>query len=225
MPGERSPSSPSSPPSLPSSRGRGPGRFGGPALGGLRIGLLGGSFNPAHDGHRFISQRAMAALGLDAVWWLVSPQNPLKPRDGMAPLADRLARARHLARHPRIRVTDLEQSLGTRYTVDTAAAIQTCYPKVRFVWIIGADNFCQLPQWTRWTALMQRIPVAIVTRHPYSLRAGLCQAAMRFSRARLPEATARTLPDRDPPAWVLLHGPAHPASATALRSRGQGLVT
>ena len=131
-----------------------------------RIGLLGGSFNPAHDGHRTIGLRALRELRLDAVWWLVSPQNPLKPRAGMAPLAERLAGARRVARHPRIRASALEAALGTRHTVDTVAALRRRWPKARFVWLTGADNLLQMPAWRRWPALFRAVPVAVFDRPP-----------------------------------------------------------
>lgn len=132
---------------------------------GLRVGLLGGSFNPAHDGHRYISRLALKLLGLDEVWWLVSPQNPLKPAAGMASLGDRLARAQAVADHPRIRVTDLERLLGTRYTADTLAALHRCFPRTRFVWLMGADNLLQVPRWQRWTEIFETTPVALRRPH------------------------------------------------------------
>ena len=192
------------------------------AKGVRRVGLLGGSFNPAHDGHRHVSLLALKRLGLDAVWWLVSPQNPLKPESGMAPLADRLARARAVARHPRIRPTDIETRLGTRYTVDTVRALRRRWPHIRFVWLIGADNLLQLPRWHRWDMLFRLVPIAVFARHPYSLRALSGSAARRFATSRLPERVVRTLAGREPPAWAFLHIRVHPASATAIReARGK----
>jgi len=192
------------------------------AKGVRRVGLLGGSFNPAHDGHRHVSLLALKRLGLDAVWWLVSPQNPLKPESGMAPLADRLARARAVARHPRIRPTDIETRLGTRYTVDTVLALRRRWPHIRFVWLIGADNLLQLPRWHRWDMLFRLVPIAVFARHPYSLRALSGSAARRFATSRLPERVVRTLAGREPPAWAFLHIRVHPASATAIReARGK----
>ncbi len=192
------------------------------AKGVRRVGLLGGSFNPAHGGHRHVSLLALQRLGLDAVWWLVSPQNPLKPESGMAPLADRLARARAVARHPRIRPTDIETRLGTRYTVDTVRALRRRWPHIRFVWLIGADNLLQLPRWHRWDMLFRLVPIAVFARHPYSLRALSGSAARRFATSRLPERAVRTLAGREPPAWAFLHIRVHPASATAIReARGK----
>jgi len=185
---------------------------------GRRIGLLGGSFNPAHDGHRHISLMALRRLGLDEVWWLVSPQNPLKPARGMAPLATRMADARAVARHPRIRVTDIERTLDTRYTVDTVRALKRRFPEHRFVWLIGADNLRQLPRWKAWTDLFRAIPVAVFARPTYSLKALAGQAAARFAPFRVPESRARRLVRQEPPAWTFLRIRLHPASATTIRA-------
>lgn len=192
-------------------------RRGGPVR-GRRIGLLGGSFNPAHDGHRHISLCALRQLGLDEVWWLVSPQNPLKPAHGMAPLEQRMAAARTVARHPRIRVTDIERRLDTRYTVDTVRALKRRHPGYMFVWLIGADNLRQLPRWRAWTGLFRSVAVAVFARPSYSLKALAGQAASRFARFRLPESQARCLASQAPPAWVFLRIRLHPASATAIRA-------
>lgn len=187
-----------------------------------RIGLLGGSFNPAHAGHLHISRVALERLRLDEVWWLVSPQNPLKPLAGMAPLQKRMAAARTLADGHRIRVTDIEFHLGTRYTVDTVAALKRRCPEARFVWLIGADNLVELPQWHRWEDLFRRVPIAVFARRPYSLRALSELAAQRFARFRLRQSAAGELAGREPPAWVFLHCRTHPASATAIRGAHRG---
>ena len=179
-----------------------------------RVGVLGGSFNPAHAGHRAVGLRALRELRLDRVWWLVSPQNPLKPARGMAPLARRLAEARRVGRHPRIRVGAFELALGTRYAADTAAALRRRWPRARFVWLIGADNFAQLPEWRRWTALLRALPLAVFDRAPYSARALRGAVAARFARFR---RGARGLADAAPPAWAFLRGRPHPESATRLR--------
>jgi nicotinate-nucleotide adenylyltransferase len=186
-----------------------------------RIGLLGGSFNPAHAGHVHISRVALKRLRLDEIWWLVSPQNPLKPETGMAPLQDRLATARAFARGRRIRVTDIEARLGTRYTVDTVTALQRRCPEVRFVWLIGADNLLELPRWHRWRDLFGRVPIAVFARRPYSLWALSGPAAQRYARFRMREAAAGALASRNPPAWVFLHCRLHAASATAIRDSRQ----
>ena len=184
-----------------------------------RVGLLGGSFNPAHAGHRHISEVALKRLALDEVWWLVSPQNPLKASAGMAPLPERLASARAAARHPGIRVTDIEKALGTRYTVDTLAALRRRFPAARFVWLMGADNLAQLPRWRGWTRIVRTVPIAILARTPYSVTALTGKAARRFPGARIPARAASGLADMIPPAWVFLHIRPHPASATQLRAR------
>lgn len=186
-----------------------------------RIGLLGGSFNPAHAGHRHISLEALRRLGLDEVWWLVSPQNPLKPVAGMAPLAQRLAGAARVARHPRIRATGIEAVLGTRYTADTLERLVRRFPNSRFVWLMGADNLAQIPRWERWPSIFSTIPIAIFDRSPYSFKALAGKPARRFARRRLPERQASVLADMQPPAWVFLHTRLHPASATVIRARHQ----
>lgn len=181
------------------------------------MGLLGGSFNPAHDGHRHISLIALKALALDEIWWLVSPQNPLKPVAGMAPLAARLAEARRVAAHPRIRVTDLESRLGTRYTADSLAALKKRYRRCAFVWLMGADNLIEIVRWHRWETIFALVPIAVLDRPSYSYRAIAGRAACRFERARLAERRARGLALSRPPAWVFLRARTHPASATAIR--------
>jgi nicotinate-nucleotide adenylyltransferase len=191
------------------------------AYAGQRIGLLGGSFNPAHEGHRYISEEALKRLGLDAVWWLVSPQNPLKPAAGMASLADRLGAARSVARHPRIRVTDLESRLGTRYTADTLAALVRRYPAARFAWLMGADNLVQLPAWRHWSSIVNTVVIAVFARSPYDAKALAGPAAYRFADARLTVELAPTLADWQPPAWAFLPLRRHPAAATTLRAEGR----
>jgi len=191
---------------------------------GLRIGLLGGSFNPAHDGHRHVALVALHRLRLDAVWWLVSPQNPLKSSDGMAGLADRVASARAVARHPRFRVTTLETTLGTRFTADTIPALCRRFPRTQFVWLMGADNLFGVRRWQRWSDIFRSVPVAVVARAPYSVRAFTSLAAQRFRRHRLPERQAGLLGARTAPAWVFLHVRRHPASSTEIRRHGGGIA-
>jgi nicotinate-nucleotide adenylyltransferase len=182
------------------------------------IGLLGGSFNPAHEGHLHISRTALQRLGLDEIWWLVSPQNPLKPAENMAPFGDRLATARAVVQHPRIRVSDIEQRLGTRYTVDTVRALARRYPDCGFVWLIGADNFIQFPAWRAWEAIMRTVPIAVFARPAYSFRALAGRAASCYARYRLREEASGSITRRKPPRWVFLHIKLHPASATAIRA-------
>ena len=184
----------------------------------LRIGLLGGSFNPAHEGHLHISRMARRALGLDEVWWLVSPQNPLKSSDGMAPFAERLARAQALAKDRGLVVTDLETRLGTRYTVDTVHALAQRAPRARFVWLMGADNALQFRKWKRWTAIAETLPIAVYPRPGFTLKARLGPFAQRYAAVTLDASDGRLLPDLAPPAIVFLAGATDPASATALRN-------
>ena len=189
----------------------------------MTIGLLGGSFNPAHSGHVGISLAALQRLGLDQVWWLVSPQNPLKPAAGMAAYAARVAHARSLASDKRIWVSTLEQELGTRYTADTLAALAKRCPGVRFVWLMGADNLASIHRWQRWRTIFRTLPIAVLARPDYAHAALAAPAARCFHAARVVESAARTLPRTAPPAWVFLHTRLDPTSATALRNRGQGL--
>ncbi len=184
-----------------------------------RSGLLGGSFNPAHGGHRHVSLLALKRLRLDQIWWLVSPQNPLKPVAGMAPLADRLASARRAARHPRLKVTDIEARLRTRYTADTLAVLRHRFPRCRFVWIMGADNLVQVHRWDRWTSIFRLVPIAVFDRPGYAFRALASRAAQRFRERRVRESEAGSLAERAAPGWIFLHGARHPASATDIRKR------
>jgi nicotinate-nucleotide adenylyltransferase len=189
-----------------------------PRLTDRRIGLLGGSFNPAHAGHVHVSLEALKRLDLDEVWWLVSPQNPLKAAHGMASLERRMEGARAIAAaHKRLRVTDLERTLGTRYTIDTVRALRRRYPKARFVWLMGADNLRQLPRWKDWAALIESIPIAVIDR-PGFAPAALCGApARRYAGARLAPEAGRSLADRAAPAWTFLYTRLNPLSATAIR--------
>ncbi|MBI2978879.1 MAG: nicotinate-nucleotide adenylyltransferase [Rhodospirillales bacterium] len=185
-----------------------------------RIGLLGGSFNPAHEGHLHISRLALEKLDLDNVWWLVSPHNPLKPEAEMAPLKERLRRARAIARGRKLWVTDIERVLGTRYTVDTLAVLREHYPGFRFVWIMGADNLIDIERWKDWTEIFHTVPVAVFARPNYSGKALVSKAARRFSRRRVKAERAAQLADRRPPAWVFLMTPLNAQSATRIRARG-----
>jgi nicotinate (nicotinamide) nucleotide adenylyltransferase/ribosome silencing factor RsfS/YbeB/iojap len=188
--------------------------------------LLGGSFNPAHGGHLHISLLALKYLELDAIWWLVSPQNPLKPTDGMAPFAVRLEQARRAAAsHPRIVASDLESRLGSsHYTADTLHALRYRFPRLRFVWLMGGDNLVQIPRWERWTEIFKTIPIAVFDRPSYSLRALSGCAARRFARGRVPTSAARRLAELKPPAWVFLHTPLDTRSATRIRSERKKIL-
>jgi len=185
---------------------------------GLKIGLLGGSFNPPHEAHRAVSQLALRRLGLDRVWWLVSPGNPLKDTRGLSPLAERMAAARRIAAHPRIDVTDLEAAIGTRFTADTIVWLKRRFPAVRFVWIMGADNLAQFDRWQNWRAIAEAVPIAVVDRFGASYAATASPAAQALAAARIRERDARSLPDRKPPAWVYIHGLKSPLSSTSIRA-------
>ncbi|MFL6862036.1 MAG: nicotinate-nucleotide adenylyltransferase [Allosphingosinicella sp.] len=185
---------------------------------GTRTGLLGGSFNPAHGGHRRISAAAIAALGLDEVWWLVSPGNPLKDPAGMAPLAARFASAERAARRLPIRVTAIERDLGSPYTVDTVRALLRLYPRRRFVWIMGADNLVQFHRWREWRAIARLIPIAVVSRPGYGGLAHAARAMGWLRRYVRPAAGSRQWTEWRLPALVLLTLPLDPTSSTALRA-------
>ncbi len=188
----------------------------GPIASGLKIGLLGGSFNPAHAGHIHISEVALKRLGLDYVWWLVAPQNPLKPMQGMAPLSRRLEfAATETVGHPRIVVMDIEHALGTRYTIDTLTKLKRRFCEVNFVWLMGSDNLDQFRRWKRWQDIVETVPIAVVTR-PGSIMAMLhAKPAIRFCRGRT--CDYRGLAEGRPPAIAMLDGPRNPLSSTAIR--------
>ena len=183
---------------------------------GMRVGLFGGSFDPAHEGHAHVASTALKRLGLDRVIWLVSPGNPLKPR-APAELKRRMDSARAVARGARMVVSDAESRLGVRYTIDTIRALKARHPGVDFVWIMGADSLKDLHRWRGWTQLMDEIPMAIVARPGSAIRSRLAPAARRYARARLPSGGARRLPGSSPPAWTFLRAPWNYASSTALR--------
>ena len=183
------------------------------------IGLLGGSFNPAHRAHRRMSLAAMEALGLDEVWWLVSPGNPLKEATGMAPYAARSASARVLARRSRIRVSDFEAANGTRYTVDTLKRIMNRWPKHRFIWLMGEDTVAQFHQWKRWRALARMVPSAVLSRPGYDDDARAARAMGWLRRFVRPASQARNWTQWSVPAISFLRLPPDRISATQLRAR------
>jgi nicotinate-nucleotide adenylyltransferase len=185
---------------------------------GARIGLLGGSFNPAHEGHRHISLVALRRLKLDLMWWLVSPQNPLKSTSEMAPLARRLQSARETAAHPDIAVSAIEVELGTQYTIDTIAALQRLFPRAHFVWVMGGDSMASFHLWKDWEEIPRRLPMAVIARPGFTTKALTSPAGVALQAARVRDAA--TLADRTPPAWAFIHERLDGASATALRNRG-----
>lgn len=186
---------------------------------GMTIGLLGGSFDPAHDGHVHITREALRRFGLDRVWWLVSPGNPLKPNPP-APLPDRIAHARDLMRHPRVVVTGLEAHLGTRFTAATIRRLRAIYPGVRFVWLMGADNLVQLHRWDHWEDIMRMVPIGVLARPGWGVRGRMGRAARVYASDRVSEGAAGDLGDIRAPAWVLADVPLNDLSSSAIRAAG-----
>jgi len=185
---------------------------------GMRIGLLGGSFNPPHLAHRTISLFAIKRLKLDRVWWLVTPGNPLKERAGLRDLDARAEAARQMADDPRIDVSCLESVIGTRYTVDTVSYLRRRASGLHFVWIMGADNLAQFHRWQNWRRIASEVPIAVIDRPPQSFRALAAPAAQALARYRLPENQAARLADQRAPAWVFLTGMKLNLSSTGLRN-------
>lgn len=185
---------------------------------GMRVGLLGGSFNPPHAAHRAISLFAIKRLKLDRVWWLVTPGNPLKDNGGLRDLNERMEAARTLANDPRIDISCLESVIGTRYTADTISYLRRRASGLRFVWIMGADNLAQFHRWQKWRRIASEVPIAVIDRPPQSFRALAAPAAQALARYRLPENQAARLADQQPPAWVFLTGMKLNLSSTTLRN-------
>lgn len=182
---------------------------------GMVIGLFGGSFDPAHEGHVHLTHEAIKRLGLDRVWWLVTPGNPLKLHQP-APLVDRMARARAVMRDPRVVITDLEARLGTRATVDTIETLQRIYPDVQFVWLMGADNLVQFHKWERWRDILRAVPVGVFARPSWGVAARMSVAARAFRVNRV----ARGERLRHAPSWCFVNMPMNDASSSAIRARG-----
>jgi nicotinate-nucleotide adenylyltransferase len=189
---------------------------------GMTVGLYGGSFNPAHDGHAHVAETAKRRLGLDRVIWLVSPQNPLKPRHETADLADRLAGARALAQGYGMLVAAVETQLCSNYTIDTIRGLKARFPGVKFVWIMGADSLASFHRWKGWTQIMHEVPIAVVSRPWISLRSRFSPAALRFARFRKSPQSGPRLAYAKTPAWTFLFGRFHFQSSTALRARRNG---
>lgn len=185
---------------------------------GERIGLLGGSFDPAHEGHAHITRVALKRFRLDTVWWMVSPGNPLKAR-GPADMTRRLEAARGVAPAQTV-VTDIEAHLGTRYTADTLAALSVRYRRARFVWLMGADNLAQFHKWDDWRWIMENFPIGVLARPGSQVKAGLSPAARRYRRWRLRRYEVGRLATCQAPAWALLTGAMSSASSTAIRAKG-----
>ena len=165
-----------------------------------RIGLLGGSFNPAHSGHLEISLLALKLLKLDQIWWLVTPQNPLKSESGMASLVERIQSAKHIIGQNPIEVTDIEAEFGSTYTAETLIALKDRYPEANFAWLMGADNLCQIHRWKNWSRIFHTVPIAVFARPTYSSRAENSRAARRFSKYRVKPYLAGNIVGRHPPA-------------------------
>lgn len=185
---------------------------------GRTVGLLGGSFNPAHDGHRHISLEAIKALKLDAVWWMVSPQNPMKPTTGMAPFDRRLSQARKVAQHPRIIATDIEQQMGTRYTIDTLTQLKKKFTATHFVWLMGNDNLMHFHQWHDWEEIFRLVPICVLDRPPRSNIVRNCKVTESHRQYLVDPSLAAQMPDFALPVWTILHIPLSDWSSTAIRS-------
>lgn len=185
---------------------------------GVRIGLLGGSFNPPHDAHRAISLLAMKRLRLDAVWWLVSPGNPLKDHHELAPLATRMAWAANIAHHPQIAISGIEAVIGTQYTEHILRYLRQQRPRTHFVWIMGADNLSQFHHWQNWRHIADLMPMVVIDRGKDGLRAMASPAAQALTRYRMDESDAALLPTARVPAWLFLHGLKSELSSTKMRA-------
>ncbi|MEX2520292.1 MAG: nicotinate-nucleotide adenylyltransferase [Paracoccaceae bacterium] len=187
---------------------------------GLRVGLLGGSFDPPHEGHVHITRWALRRFRLNRIWWLVSPGNPLKAR-GPAEMARRLAACRELIDDPRVEATDIELRLGTRYTADTLAGLKRLHPGVRFTWLMGADNLMEFHRWEDWRWIMETFPIGVFARPGSAAKARLAPAARRYRRFRLRTEDAGRLSHSRAPAWAILTGAMSDASSTEIRERGE----
>ncbi|MCA0908556.1 nicotinate-nucleotide adenylyltransferase [Ruegeria marisrubri] len=187
---------------------------------GQVVGLFGGSFDPPHQGHVHVTLEAMKAFGLDRVWWLVSPGNPLKER-GPAPMDKRMAAARNVMQHPRVEVTDIEALTGTRATADTLTALQRLYPQVRFVWLMGADNLAQFHRWKDWRGIMDSVPVGVVARPGDRISARMSRAARVYAKYRIDGQARHLLGRAQAPAWCFVNVPMVDVSSTEIRTRGE----
>ncbi len=184
---------------------------------GMIVGLFGGSFNPPHEGHRLVAEIALRRLGLQQLWWMVTPGNPLKSHRELAPLADRLAMSEAMADDPRIKVTAFEQALGTSYTARTLDHVKARNPHARFIWIMGADNLKSFHHWQHWQKIVTTFPIAVIDRPGSTLSYLSSKMARTFDYARIDEDDAAVLWKRKAPAWTFIHGPRSTLSSTALR--------
>lgn len=189
-----------------------------PVFSGARIGVMGGTFNPPHAGHVEISRTAMRRLKLDQLWWVVTPGNPLKENGGLPATAERVAACRALIHDPRVVVTSFEEELGAPYTAGTLAFLKTHFPSAHFIWVMGADNLAGFHRWQRWREIATAMPIAIIDRPSWRLKALASPAAQALERARIPENRAGELTRRKAPAWVFLTSRLSPLSSTMLRS-------
>ncbi|CUH67294.1 Nicotinate-nucleotide adenylyltransferase [Thalassovita gelatinovora] len=189
------------------------------ARAGQVIGLLGGSFDPAHDGHAHITREALKRFGLDQVWWLVSPGNPLKEK-GPADLQRRMEMARRMIDHPRVKISDFEARIGTRFTAETIAALQQQRPDVNFVWLMGADNLVQFDQWQDWRDIVARVPIGVLARPRQRISARASKTARVFRAARLPAQASHLLGHCPAPCWCFVNVPMVAVSSTMIRERG-----
>lgn len=185
------------------------------------VGLFGGSFNPPHAGHALVAEIALRRLGLDQLWWMVTPGNPLKSKAELAPLAERIAACEHFVTDPRIKITAFEQKLGMSYTADTLAKVKALNPHVRFIWVMGADNLRTFHHWQKWREIAQTFPIAVIDRPGATLAYLSSTMAHAFSHARVDEDDAGVLWKKNAPAWVFIHGPRSTLSSTALRNGGK----
>jgi nicotinate-nucleotide adenylyltransferase len=188
-----------------------------PSASGMRIGLLGGSFNPPHAAHRLISVSALKRLRLNKIWWLVSPGNPLKEHNDLAPIAERVRWCRDIAASNNIKVTAFEAALNVPYTARTLQFLRQHFPRVHFVWLMGADNLATFHHWADWESIFELMPIAVADRPHWRYRALSSPAAQRFARSRVPERLSAAVADLAPPAWCYLSGPLSDLSSTALR--------
>ena len=191
---------------------------------GMRIGLFGGSFNPPHNGHRLASLIALNRLDLSAVWWMVTPGNPLKENSSLPPINTRMEAARAIANHPKIHITGFEADIETRFTYDTIRYLVDRNPGVHFVWIMGADNLAGFHRWQHWTKIAELVPIAVIDRPRSTLLGASSRAAKYFAFDRVPERDAPMLPYTQAPAFMFVHGPRSDLSSTELRKNGQGLA-